>query len=76
MGEKTEAAEVIAKSLLEEKARHGASISIAAGGVSVGTVIGYAVAFIAALSSLYVMYKTSREIKLINIRIEKEAKKD
>ena len=72
MGAKTDAVEVIGKSLLEEKAKHSTSMAIAGTGVSTGTIIGYSVAALAALSSIYVMYKTYLEIRLIRIRISNE----
>jgi len=64
--------EVVGRSLLEEKAKHGPLLVATGSGITVGTVIGYVVAGLAFLSTLYVMYKTKKEIELINIRIEKE----
>lgn len=64
--------ELVGKSLLEEKAKHGTIIAAAGSGVTLGTVIGYIVAAVAFISSIYVMYKTKKEIELINIRIENE----
>ncbi len=61
--------EVVGRSLLEEKAKHGPMIVAAGSGVTIGTIVGYVVAGVALLSSIYVMYKTKKEIELINIRI-------
>jgi len=66
--------EVIGRSLLEEKAKHGPLIVATGSGLTIGTVVGYVVAAFAFLSTLYVMYKTKKEIELINIRIENEKK--
>jgi len=74
MESRIEAIKVIGQSLLEEKARHGISFAIAGGGVTSATIVGYSVALVAFISSLYVMYKTYLEIKLVNIRIENEKK--
>jgi len=64
--------EIAGRSLLEEKARHAPLIVATGTGLTLGTFVGYAVAALAFLSTLYVMYKTKKEIELINIRIEKE----
>jgi len=64
--------EVVGRSLLEEKAKHGPLLVATGSGLTIGTVIGYVVAAFAFLSTLYVMYKTKKEIELINIRIENE----
>ena len=72
MGDVKQIIEIVGKSLLEEKAKHGPMIIAAGSGVTLGTLIGYAVAGLAFISSLYVMYKTRKEIELINIRIAKE----
>lgn len=64
--------EVVGRSLLEEKAKHGPLLIATGSGLTIGTVIGYVVAAFAFLSTLYVMYKTKKEIELINIRIENE----
>ena len=68
--------ELVGTSLLEEKAKHGPLLVATGSGITLGTVIGYAVAALAFLSTLYVMYKTKKEIELINIRIEKEKAKE
>ena len=64
--------EVVGRSLLEEKAKHGPLLVATGSGLTIGTVVGYVVAAFAFLSTLYVMYKTKKEIELINIRIENE----
>jgi len=71
-----QAIEIAGRSLLEEKAKHAPLLISAGTGVTLGTIFGYAVAGMAFLSTIYVMYKTSREIKLINMRIENEKKED
>ena len=64
--------EIAGRSLLEEKAKHGPMIVAAGGGITIGTIVGYVIAAFSFLSILFVMYKTKKEIELINIRIEKE----
>jgi len=68
--------EVIGRSLLEEKAKHGPMIVAAGGGITIGTIVGYVIAAFSFLSILYVMVKTKKEIELLNIRIEKEKAKE
>lgn len=75
--------EIAGRSLLEEKAKHGPMIVAAGGGITIGTVIGYVIAAFSFLSILFVMIKTSLEIKkankeieLLDIRIEKEKAKE
>ena len=67
-----QAIEIAGRSLLEEKAKHGPLLISAGSGVTLGTVFGYAVAGMAFLSTLYVMYKTKKEIELLNLKIKKE----
>lgn len=62
--------ELVGRSLLEEKAKHGPLIVATGSGLTIGTVVGYVVAAFAFLSTLYVMYKTSLEIKKANKEIE------
>ena len=75
MAEVKQTIELIGRSLLEEKAKHGPLIVATGSGLTIGTIIGYVVAAFAFLSTLYVMYKTKKEIELISIRIDNEKQK-
>ena len=62
--------ELVGTSLLEEKAKHGPLLVATGSGITLGTMIGYAVAALAFLSTLYVLYKTMLEINKANNEID------
>ena len=71
--------EIAGRSLLEEKAKHGSMIVAAGSGVTLGTIAGYVIAAFSFMSIIFVMFRTSLEIKkankeieLLDIKIEKE----